>query len=65
MDKEEQFAKQAFYDLVGLKDTGLKPGELLKMVRELYNITLADCADAFNITPAELADIEECRARIL
>lgn len=47
--------------LLAMEDTGIKPGQFLKIARDTRNISREDFAELFCITTEELTDIEECR----
>lgn len=57
----EDIAKKSLLELVTLKNTGLQPGKIFRVVRNANNISAEIFARALDMTPQELYDIEECR----
>ena len=57
----EEIAKQVIFDWVTLKSTGLQPGKIFRVVRNMNNISAEVFARALDMTSQELYDIEECR----
>ena len=60
-EEKEALAKQVLFDWVTLKDTGLEPGKIFRVVRTVNNISAEVFARALDMMPQELYDIEECR----
>lgn len=57
----EEIAKKVIFDMATLKNTGLQPGKIFRIVRNVNNISAEIFARALDMTPQELYDIEECR----
>ncbi len=60
-EEKESRIKQVLCDMVMLKETGLQPGTMFRIVRKLEKISPEVFARTLGITAAELHDIEECR----